>query len=130
MGRTNATDKKRPLAQARFCAHLRDGYSITAAASVAGVDRRTVYRWREDDPAFADEWDDAYASRGDWYEDRNRDAAASGQMAAILNGLRIHRRIVDRQEITGANGAPFYVVMQEGLPEDVYGYGGSDPEDD
>jgi len=33
-----------------------------------------------------------------------------------------------KAEITGANGAPFYVVLQEGLPADVYGTGGTDGE--
>lgn len=34
-----------------------------------------------------------------------------------------------KAEITGANGAPFYVVLQEGLPADVYGHGGNEGTD-
>lgn len=114
---------RRKKAKVAFLEYLRDGYSVTGAAVKAGVARRTVYDWRDEDEEFAQAWADAWESRGDWYEDRNRDAAATGQMAAILNGLRIHRRIVDRHEVTGQDGKPLGVVVLPDVPEIEKGEG-------
>lgn len=33
--------------------------NVTEAAKAAGVDRRTINRWRQDDPAFAAAWESA-----------------------------------------------------------------------
>ncbi len=40
---------------------LARGMSPTSAANAAGVGRSTAYLWRQEDPAFAAEWDDAVA---------------------------------------------------------------------
>lgn len=68
-------DRKRPgvfddAARAKFLAALAEGYSVTAAASRAGVHRRTAYWHRAQDPGFAGEWDDAWESGTDALEDR------------------------------------------------------------
>lgn len=96
MGRTVRTAKKRKL----FLDGLRDGYSVSGAARNAGMGRTAVYAWRNDDPQFAKDWDDAWEARGDWYEDRNREAALNGAMPAILNGLKMHKRLVDSHHHT------------------------------
>ena len=83
--------------RAGFLQALRDGYSVTYAAQTVGLSRRTVMGWRED-PAFDAAFRDALASRGDFYEDRNREMAAGAEgrppsMAAIFNGLRLNHRL-------------------------------------
>ena len=110
MTRSMRTPKKKTT----FLEALRDGYSVTGAASKAGVGRRTVYGWREIDEQFANDWDDAWESRGDWYEDQNRTQARTGNMAAILNGLKIHGRIRDnvRNEVVGPNGGPIQTTTR------------------
>src|SRR5690606_27264987 len=42
-----------------FLSAMSDGATIGEAAHEAGVDRTTVYRWKEADPEFAAAWDDS-----------------------------------------------------------------------
>ena len=49
-----------------FLAALRKMPNVMKAARFAGISRRTAYLARDDDPAFAEEWDDAV---GDAIED-------------------------------------------------------------
>ena len=44
------------VAKERFLAAHKLGMSVVNAARVAGVERRTIYRWRDKDPAFAKAW--------------------------------------------------------------------------
>jgi hypothetical protein len=99
-----------PEAKTVFLSSLADGYSVTASACRAGRDRSTVYLWRKADPAFAEAWAGAWESHADWYEDRNREQALLGSMPAILNGLRMHRRISDRLEHTAVDGGAVTVM--------------------
>lgn len=51
-----------PLTKQRreaFLVALASGLSVTSAAALAGVARRTVYRHRERDSDFAQAWEDA-----------------------------------------------------------------------
>ena len=41
---------------------------VTSACRAAGVDRSTVFRWRQDDPEFAAEWEDALEQAADRFE--------------------------------------------------------------
>ena len=59
-----ARDKSQPnttiatqlsLTQLRVIADLISGASMVDAAEAAGVDRSTIYRWKQDVPAFAEE---------------------------------------------------------------------------
>jgi transposase len=43
------------LTQLRIIADLISGASMVDAAEAAGVDRSTIYRWKQDVPAFAEE---------------------------------------------------------------------------
>ncbi|MBI1188298.1 MAG: terminase [Alphaproteobacteria bacterium] len=65
-------------ARGLFLAKLRTGASVTAAAKIAGVGRATVYRWRDEDEAFAAAWADAYESGTDLLEDEARRRALEG----------------------------------------------------
>ena len=106
---TNAQLKK------DFLGNLEKGYSITGAAHKTKVARRTVYNWRDEDEDFAKAWEDAWEARGDWYEDQNRKAAVKLMMPAILNGLRIHGRIVERKELkhSGDLGLTWVEMVKE-----------------
>ena len=55
-GRTNRTLKKRE----QFLRALIDSVgNVSEACAVAGISRRSVYDWRESDPEFKADWDDA-----------------------------------------------------------------------
>ena len=92
--------------RAGFLQALRDGYSVTYAAQTVGLSRRTVMGWRED-PAFDAAFRDALASRGDWYEDRNREMATGDKpsMAAVYNGLRLNGRLSEGINVSSSAGS-------------------------
>lgn len=98
-----------------FLDNLEKGYSITGAARKAKIGRRTVYDWRAEDEEFTKAWEEAWEARGDWYEDQNRKAAQKLMMPAILNGLRIHKRIVERRELehSGTVGLSWMDMVKE-----------------
>lgn len=61
---TAPTTPRRPSSrgtrwEARFLAHLERWGSVIRAARLAHVDRKTAYKRRATDPAFADAWDAA-----------------------------------------------------------------------
>ena len=58
-GKSSEKRPKRTIAKTRFLAGHKMGMSVTEAAKMAGVDRRTIYRWRDRDPEFAKAWRDA-----------------------------------------------------------------------
>ncbi len=64
MGRkaaTKATPEKEvnELAMLVFLSAVSDGATIGEAAHEAGVNRKTVYRWKESDADFAEAWDES-----------------------------------------------------------------------
>lgn len=74
-GRTIRTDKKR----SGFLALLRDtGGNVTKACESAGIGRRSAYEWREADPEFAAEWDEAVEAGTEELEEEARRRAFSG----------------------------------------------------
>jgi hypothetical protein len=54
--RTKQTDERVEL----FLATLSQGGTVTAAAEKANIGRRTIYDWKESDPEFAAQFEDAY----------------------------------------------------------------------
>lgn len=55
--------------QELFLTALRGGKSVSGSAKHAGVGRASVYRWRNEDDAFAAAWDDAYETGTDAIEE-------------------------------------------------------------
>lgn len=104
--RAARTDRARET----FLATLRDTCNVSESARSAGIGRRTAYEWRDADPAFAVEWDDAEQEAIDKLEQVARDRAidTSDRMLEIL--LKAHRpeKYVDRYrtEHTGKDGGP------------------------
>jgi hypothetical protein len=52
-----------------FLAALEKGFSVTAAAAAAGVNRTLLYKWRTRSPAFTAAWNDAVMTAIDLLED-------------------------------------------------------------
>jgi hypothetical protein len=73
-GRTKRTPKRRKI----FLENLAKGVSVTGSAIAAGLARASVYEWRDDDPEFAEEWDDAVEQGTDLLEDEVRRRSTQG----------------------------------------------------
>ncbi len=58
-GRRGEKELETRRAKERFLEAHRMGVSVVDAARLAGVERRTVYRWRDKDPEFAKAWREA-----------------------------------------------------------------------
>lgn len=67
----------------RFLEALSAGLAIDMAADVAGVASRTLYRERERDPAFAQEWQDALESSVSPIERRLESIALDGDPGSM-----------------------------------------------
>lgn len=78
-------------ARAAFLAHFAEHGNVTAAAKAAGMSRNAAYCWRNDDPDFAADWDDAEQQAVDKLEQVARERAidSSDRMMEIL--LKAHR---------------------------------------
>ena len=58
-GRRSEEGLETQIAKEKFLEAHKLGMSVVKAALMAGVDRRTVYRWRDRDPGFAKAWREA-----------------------------------------------------------------------
>ena len=67
------------------------GQTPAGAAQAIGVDRRTAYRWRAIDPAFAEEWTDARETKIENVETVLYRQAMGGDITAIIFFLKAHR---------------------------------------
>lgn len=57
---------------------LRKNWSVAAAAQAAGIERSTAFDWKNADPEFAAQWDDALNWQGDLLEDEAHRRAVIG----------------------------------------------------
>lgn len=95
--KTIRTDRAREI----FLTSLRSVPNVSAAARAAGFARNAAYMWKNDDPDFSKEWDEAVEESVDSLEqvawERAKDQ--SDRMLEIL--LKAHRseKYVDRQKI-------------------------------
>jgi hypothetical protein len=78
--------KKVPAIVEPFLAELAHGASVTAAAEYAGVSRAMVFRWRRDDPEFAQRWDEAVQMGVDRLEDEAHRRAVHGVARPVYQG--------------------------------------------
>jgi hypothetical protein len=70
MGRIGTTKKPRgPDWRPAFVAQLALNANIRCACEAAGIGRTTAYRWRDDDPEFARQWDEAIEAGCDRLEE-------------------------------------------------------------
>lgn len=111
--RTIRTDR----ARAAFLEVFSDTCNVSEACRAAGIGRRSVYEWRDDDKDFAADWAEAEAAAIDKLEKAAWDRATtdkSDRMLEIL--LKAHRpeKYVERSKVEhgGADGAPINVVIR------------------
>lgn len=84
--------KVTPEKKAAFCAALvASGGNITRACQAVEIVRMTAYRWREEDPEFAADWDRCRAAGVDALEDEALRRAFEGY----------DKPIVHKGEVTG-----------------------------
>ena len=98
--RTIRTAKRK----AAFLAMLRDGTSIGAAATATGVARSAMYSWRDDDPAFRSEWDDAVEHATELVESVLYKQAREGNLLACIFWLKSHKPAVYNRKMQVAVG--------------------------
>jgi len=61
-----------------FLDALAETASVTASCEIAGLARRSVYEWRDQDPAFLDQWEAALELGTDALEDEAVRRASEG----------------------------------------------------
>lgn len=106
---SNVTSKKRDW-QDRFLSLLESTFSVSAAASGAGIDRRTAYRHKDSDPEFSARWESALANAIDSLEEAayKRAREMSDTLAIFLLKTRRPDLYRDRQDVTTTTMAVNY----------------------
>ena len=77
----------------RFLTAHNLGMSVADAARAAGVDRRTIYRWRDKDPEFAKEWREARESLVEDLEMEAYNRAFKGNDRLLMFLLRSYKPV-------------------------------------
>jgi hypothetical protein len=72
-----------------FLKALAQGLSVTRATEAAVIARTTVYYWRQHDPVFAQEWENAMEASADLLEDEARRRAVEGVEENIYYGGKV-----------------------------------------
>jgi hypothetical protein len=88
--RTIRTAKRRVA----FLKMLRDGTSISDAAAAVGAGRTAIYDWRDEDPTFRAEWDDAVEHATELVESVLYKQAREGNLLACIFWLKAHKPAV------------------------------------
>jgi len=113
MTRTKRTDRARET----FLEAMRETCNVSHSARVAGLGRRTVYEWRDDDADFKAAWEDAEEEAADRLEKVARDRAIDGSDRMLEILLKAHRpeKFVERlrSELSGPGGSPLQVTTIE-----------------
>lgn len=84
---------KRDSRKKRFIEALTLNGTVFHAAQAAGVSRQTVYRWRQENPEFADLWEEAIENAVDEVESTIYQQAVGGNTLAAIFYLKAHRPI-------------------------------------
>ena len=114
------THLTRDAKQTEFLKTVAEGRSITYAAKLVGIGRKTAYNWRGADLEFAEAWNEAVDARGDVYEDLLLESAKSGNATCIIVGLKMYRRFIETQyvHVTHADLRERLKELAPDLPED------------
>ena len=86
---------------------------VTTACKIVGIDRTTFYRYLKDDPDFAKEVQDIEDIAIDFVESQLFKQIKEGNTTATIFYLKTKakkRGYVERQEVTGAEGAPLVKI--------------------
>lgn len=100
--RTNRTAQR---VRDAFLAELAQRGIVSDAAKAAGAARRSVYEWRDADPAFRAAWDDALDQAVDTMEREAYRRAVEGIAEPVVG------RVARDQDgiLTGEDGRPLYI---------------------
>lgn len=79
--------QSRDAQQEAFLAHFSANCNVAAAAAAAGATVSALYRWRRDDPAFAEAWGEALAMGYQLLEARLVAHALAGTGGGELDGI-------------------------------------------
>lgn len=85
----------------KFLLALANGWSVSKGAKAAGVPRRTVYNWRDDDEIFAADWDHAIEQGTDALEDEAIRRGFKGSDTLLIFTLKARRpeKFKDRSHV-------------------------------
>jgi hypothetical protein len=88
---------------------------VTSACESAGVARKTAYHWRDVDPAFAEEWDEALATATDRLEaEAHRRAVLGNEEPVFHRGQLVFKRDPDTGEVLrDSNGDPIPMTVSK-----------------
>jgi hypothetical protein len=113
-GAADAPDR----ARATFLRILEATCNVSEGARAAGVDRRTVYRWREADEDFAAAWQEAEDAAADKLEQIAFERATSGQSDRMLEVLlKGHRpKYRDKQHVEHSGSVGLHQAL-DALPD-------------
>lgn len=97
----------------KFLSNLTEGWSVTNAADGIGVSRQALYKLRQEDENFADEWDSAIEEGTDRLEDEaiRRAMGNSDTLMIFMLKARRPQKYKDRVEnqLTGKDGGVLIV---------------------
>jgi hypothetical protein len=82
---------KRDSQKKRFIKALTAQATVFHAAQAAGISRWTAYRWRDNDPAFAQAWNDALEDCGDIMESSVYQRGLAGDSILSMFWLKAKR---------------------------------------
>ena len=82
---------RRDRQKKRFIEALTLQGTVYHASQAAGVSRQTAYRWRDEDPEFADLWDEAIENAVDAVENVIYQRALGGDVIAGIFYLKAQR---------------------------------------
>jgi hypothetical protein len=108
-----AIDQRIAKEKTKLIAQLKKNPALSIACQNVGIGRRTYYRWRQEDPAFAAESEsairDAIALRNDFVESKLLVGIREGDMRAIQFWLRHHHpdygaKVKIERQLTNASG--------------------------
>lgn len=84
----------------RVLKYLATNPNVSAASLKAGCNRRTVFKWRQEDPEFARAFDDAIDQALDKIEGALFERAVNGTMEYVVSGGRV---------MADSNGQPLII---------------------
>ncbi len=95
--------------------------NMTATCKQMGISRSTPYDWAQADPVFKKTLDETQETQIDFVEGALMKNARGGNVTAQIFYLKCrakHRGYVERQEITGADGAKLDLVQECPMSEE------------
>jgi hypothetical protein len=106
--------------RAKFLRALREVPSIKHACMVAKIDRATVYRHREQDEQFAEQWRDAIQASVDELEHKAFQMALDGDPSLVTFMLRSHKPEVygDRSRVDVGLLGGIVLIPEKGQGEE------------